>query len=181
MEILSEVREQQARRAHVYELDPLRAITAWSVVAVHTLSGTASLNYSEVGVQLQNAFVVAMHFTREVFIFVTAFALVYVYFGKPFALKRFWTKRSLSVLVPYCIWSIVYVWVNFPGQSPVTFIKTSFIDILTGNASYQLYYILITIQFYIILPLFLLFLKRFAHHPWKILAASFVIQEVGAA
>jgi probable poly-beta-1,6-N-acetyl-D-glucosamine export protein len=173
---LSEVREQQTRRAHVYELDPLRAITAWSVVAVHTLSNTVNLNYSEVGVQLQNAFVVAMHFTREMFIFVTAFALVYVYFGKPFALKRFWAKRSLSVLVPYCIWSIVYVWVNFPGQSPVTFIKTSIIDILSGNASYQLYYILITIQFYIILPLFLLFLKRFAHHPWKVLAVSFVIQ-----
>lgn len=171
------MREQQ-RRSHVYELDPLRALTAWSVVAVHTLSGTANLNYSEVGVQLQNAVVVAMHFTREVFIFVTAFALVYVYYGKPFALKRFWTRRSLSVLLPYCIWSIVYVWVNFQGQSPVTFIKTSIIDILTGNASYQLYYILITIQFYIILPLFLLFLKRFAQHPWKTLTVSFVIQVV---
>jgi peptidoglycan/LPS O-acetylase OafA/YrhL len=172
------VREQQARRSHVYELDPLRAVTAWSVIAVHTLSNTANLNYSEVGVQLQNAVVVAMHFTREVFIFVTAFALVYVYYGKPFVLKRFWAKRSLSVLLPYCIWSIVYVWVNFPGQSLVTFIKTSIIDILTGNASYQLYYILITIQFYIILPLFLLFLKRFAQHPWKALAVSFAIQVV---
>jgi peptidoglycan/LPS O-acetylase OafA/YrhL len=170
--------EKQTHRSHIYELDPLRTLTAWSVVAVHTLSGTVNLNSSEVGVQLQNAGVVALHFTREVFIFVTAFALVYVYFGKPFAFKRFWTRRSLSVLLPYCIWSMVYVWVNIPGQSPIAFIKTSIIDILTGNASYQLYYILITIQFYIILPLFLLFLKRFAQHPWKVLAASFVIQVI---
>lgn len=172
------MKEQQARRPHVYELDPLRAVTAWSVVAVHVLAFTVYLNHSDVGVQVQNALVVALHFTREVFIFVTAFALVYVYYGKPFAIKRFWTRRSIGVLLPYCIWSVVYVWVNVPGQSPATFIKTAIFDILTGNASYQLYYILLTLQFYIILPLFLLFLKRIAQHPWKVLAISFVIQVV---
>lgn len=172
------MKEQQARRPHVYELDPLRTITAASVVAVHVLSFTVFFNHSDVGVQVQNAIVVALHFTREVFIFVTAFALVYVYYGKHFALKRFWARRSLGVLLPYCIWSVVYILVNVPGQSPVTFVKTSIIDILTGNASYQLYYILLTLQFYIILPLFLLFLKRVAHHPWKVLAVSFVIQVV---
>ena len=73
---------------------------------------------------------------------------------------------------------MAYVWVNVAGQSPVTFIKTAVVDILTGNASYQLYYILLTLQFYIILPLFLLFLKRVAQHPWKVLIVSFVIQVV---
>lgn len=172
------MKEQQARRPHVYELDPLRTGTAWSVVAVHVLAFTVFLNRSETGVQMQNALVVALHFTRAVFIFVTAFALVYVYYGKSFALKRFWARRSIGVLLPYCIWSVVYVWVNVPGQSPETFIKTSILDILTGNASYQLYYILLTLQFYIILPLFLLFLKRVAQHPWKVLTVSFVIQVV---
>ena len=172
------MKEQQARRPHVYELDPLRTVTAWSVVAVHVVAGTVFLNHTDVGVQVQNALVVALHFTREVFIFVTAFALVYVYYWKRFALKRFWARRSLGVLLPYCSWSVVYVWVNVPGQSPAAFVKTAIVDILTGNASYQLYYILLTLQFYIILPLFLLFLKRVAHHPWKVLAISFVIQVV---
>jgi len=172
------VKEQQARRPHVYELDPLRTVTAASVVAVHAIALTVFLNHSDIGVQVQNAIVVALHFTREVFIFVTAFALVYVYYGKPFALKRFWARRSIGTLLPYCIWSVVYVWVNVPGQTPVAFIKTAIVDILTGNASYQLYYILLTLQFYIILPLFLLFLKRVAHHPWKALTISFAIQVV---
>src|SRR5438045_8838966 len=105
-----------------------------------------------------------MHFTREVFIFVTAFALVYVYYGKPFATRRFWARRSIGVLLPYCIWSVVSVWVNIPGQSPATFIRTAIVDILTGNASYQLYYILLTYQFYILLPLFCLFMKRDPPH-----------------
>jgi peptidoglycan/LPS O-acetylase OafA/YrhL len=172
------LKEQQVRRPYVYELDPLRAVTAFSVVAVHTVALTVFLNHSDAGVQIQNAIVVALHFTREEFIFVTAFALVYVYYGKPFALKQFWAKRSIGVLLPYCIWSAVYVMVNTPGQSPVTFIKTTLIDIVTGNASYQLYYILLTLQFYIIFPLFLLFLKRVAQHPWKVLAASFVLEVV---
>jgi peptidoglycan/LPS O-acetylase OafA/YrhL len=145
---------------------------------VHVLAFTVYLNHTDAGVQIQNAVVIALHFTREVFVFVTAFALVYVYYGKPFALKRFWSKRSLGTLLPYCIWSVVYVWVNTPGQSLVTFIKTAIFDVLTGNASYQMYYILLTLQFYILLPLFLLFLKRVAHHPWKVLSISFVIQVV---
>ena len=93
------MKEQQARRPHVYELDPLRTVTAASVVAVHVLAFTVYLNHSEVGVQVQNAIVVALHFTREAFIFVTAFALVYVYYGKPFALKRFWARRSIGTLL----------------------------------------------------------------------------------
>src|SRR5579884_2247682 len=156
----------------------MRAVTAFSVVAVHVLSFTIYLNHSDIGVQIQNALVVALHFTREVFIFVTAFALVYIYYGKPFALKQFWTKRSVGTLLPYCIWSVAYVWINAPGQSPGTFARTAVVDILTGNASYQLYYILLTLQFYIILPLFMLFLKHVAQHPWKVLAVSFVIEVV---
>jgi surface polysaccharide O-acyltransferase-like enzyme len=170
------VKAQPLHRSHVYELDPLRTVTAFSVVAVHVLAFTAYLNHSDVGTQIQNALVVALHYTREMFIFVTAFALVYVYYGKPFSLKKFWTKRSLGVVLPYCIWSIIYVWVNSPGLSPGALTRTAFLDILQGNASYQLYYILLTIQFYIILPLFLLFLKHVAQHPWKVLSVSFVLQ-----
>jgi probable poly-beta-1,6-N-acetyl-D-glucosamine export protein len=172
------LKEQQARRPHVYELDPLRAVTAFSVVAVHAVALTVILNHTSAGAQIQNAIVVALHYTREEFIFVTAFALIYVYYGKPFALKQFWIKRSIGVLLPYCIWSAAYVKFYQPGLSPVNFIKTTLFDIATGNASFQLYYILLTLQFYIIFPLFLLFMKRVAQHPWKVLTMSFVLEVV---
>jgi probable poly-beta-1,6-N-acetyl-D-glucosamine export protein len=172
------LKEQQLRRPHVYELDPLRAVTAFSVVAVHAVALTVFLNHTAAGAQIQNALVVALHYTREEFIFVTAFALIYVYYRKPFAVKQFWIKRSIGVLLPYCIWSAIYVKYYQPGLSPVTFIKTTLFDIVTGNASFQLYYILLTLQFYIIFPLFLLFMKRVAQHPWKVLAISFVLEVV---
>ncbi|WP_165423275.1 acyltransferase [Ktedonosporobacter rubrisoli] len=172
------MREQQQRRAHIYELDPLRICTALCVVGVHVLSFTLFLNHTDIGTQIQNAFVVALHFTREVFMFVTAFAMVYVYYGRPFNFKRFWTKRGIGVLIPYAIWSIIYTWVNNPPLPAGTFTKTALLDILTGNASYQLYYILLTLQFYLILPLFLLFLKQVKNRPWIVLSISFVFQVV---
>lgn len=168
--------KEQSKRPHIYELDPLRACTAFGVVAVHVLAFTAFLNHSEIGIQIQNAFVVAFHFTRAVFLFVTAFALAYVYNGKAFPFRQFWKKRGLGTLLPYVVWSIIYVWVNTQAKTPAAFFQTVLVDILTGNASYQLYYILLTLQFYLIFPLFLLFLRHCAHHPWLVLAISFALQ-----
>jgi len=174
------VREQATRRPHVYELDPLRALTALSVIAVHVVALTTYLSRSELSLQMQNAVVVALHFTRAVFMFVTAFALVYVYYRKPFSLKRFWSKRSISFLLPYIFWSLVYIPYNRPGLvlAPVEFIKTAAFDILTGTASFQLYYILLSLQFYLFLPIFLLLLKRIARHPWIALSISLMVQVV---
>jgi surface polysaccharide O-acyltransferase-like enzyme len=168
--------KEQSKRPHIYELDPLRACTAFSVVAVHVLAFTVFLNHTEIAFQIQNAVVVTFHFTREVFLFVTAFALVYVYNGRALSFTQFWKKRSIGTLLPYVVWSIVYVYVNTPAQSPAAFAQTALFDILTGNASYQLYYILLTLQFYLIFPLFLLFLRRVAHHPWIVLGITLLLQ-----
>src|SRR5437868_6569214 len=166
----------QQTRPYIYELDPLRAVTAVAVIAVHVLSGTMFLNHTAAGLLVDNGIFTSVHFTREIFMFITALALTYVYFGKPFSGKRFWAKRSIGVLLPYCIWSIAYTWVNTSQHSPGAFAKLVVFNILTGNASYQLYYILLTIQFYLILPLFLLFLKLVQKHPWRALSISFSLQ-----
>src|SRR2546421_6399164 len=167
--------DQQAR-PYIYELDLMRPVTAVTVVAVHVLSGTAMLNHTQAGLQVQNGIITSVHFTRDVFMFITALALTYVYFGKSFSGKRFWAKRSMGVLLPYCIWSIAYTWVNTSQHSPAAFAKLALFNILTANASYQLYYILLTLQLYLVLPLFLLFLKHIKHHPWRALGISFALQ-----
>lgn len=170
--------QEQRKRPHIYELDPLRACTALGVVAVHAFSYTTYLTSDETGYQMQNGVVVALHFTREVFLFVTAFALVYVYYGRPFAPLQFWKKRALGVLVPYVVWSMIYILVMTPFVSPTTFLQTTIFDIFTGNASYQLYYILLTLQFYLFFPLFLPLIRVFARHPWITLAVSGSFQAV---
>ena len=166
----------QQTRPYIYELDLMRPITAVTVVAVHVLAFTLFLNDTTAGVQVQNGLITSVHFTREVFMFITALALTYVYFGRPFSARRFWAKRSIGVLLPYCIWSIVYTWANTSQHSPAAFAKLALFNILTGNASYQLYYILLTIQLYLVLPLFLLLLKHIQKHPWRALSISFALQ-----
>jgi peptidoglycan/LPS O-acetylase OafA/YrhL len=169
-------KKSSSRRPHIYELDPLRAVTALCVIAVHVVGFTVFLNHSAWGTDVQNAISDALHYTREMFMFVSGVALVYVYYGKPFQLLTFWKKRGLGVVIPYCLWSIFYVWFNTPALPPGQFISTSFFDILKGSASYQLYYILLSIQFYIILPLFLLFMRVAKRYPWRTLTVSFIIQ-----
>ena len=163
-------------RPYIYELDLMRPVTAVTVVAVHVLSGTAMLNHTQAAMQVQSGIFISVHMTREVFMFITALALTYVYFGRPFSGKRFWAKRSIGILLPYCIWSIAYTWVNTSQHSPGAFAKLTLFNILTGNASYQLYYILLTLQLYLVLPLFLLFLKHIKQHPWRALSISFALQ-----
>ncbi len=167
--------DQQAR-PYIYELDLMRPVTAVTVIAVHVLAFTLFLNKTTAGMQVQYGIITSVHLTREVFMFITALALTYVYFGRPFSGKRFWARRSIGVLVPYCIWSIAYTWVNTSQHSPAAFARTALFDILTGNASYQLYYILLTLQLYLVLPLFLLFLKHIKRHPWRALSISFALQ-----
>src|SRR5438132_9286596 len=166
----------QQTRPYIYELDLLRAVTAVTVIAVHVLSGTMTLNHTQTGMQVQNGLITSVHFTRDVFMFITALALTYVYFGRPFKASRFWAKRSIGILLPYCIWSIAYTWVNTSQHSPAAFAKLALFNILTANASYQLYYILLTLQLYLVLPLFLLFLKHIKQHPWRALSISFALQ-----
>jgi probable poly-beta-1,6-N-acetyl-D-glucosamine export protein len=166
----------QQTRTYIYELDPLRAVTAVTVIAVHVLSGTVGLNHTQTGLQVQNGLITSVHFTREVFMFITAFALTYAYYARPFTTSRFWAKRSIGVLLPYCIWSIAYTWVNTSQHSPAAFAKLALLNILTGDASYQLYYILLTLQLYLVLPLFLLFLRYIKQHPWRVLSMSFALQ-----
>lgn len=171
---------EQAKRPHIYELDPLRVCTALGVVAVHVLAFTMNLNTSVAGHQAQSAVMVAFHYTRAVFMFVTAFALVYVYYGRPFSPLQFWKKRAIGVAFPYVVWSVVYVAFTFAFSvgfsSPGAFLSTSVFDILTGNASYQLYYILLTVQFYLFFPFFLIIIRVLARHPWITLSISFVLQ-----
>jgi membrane-bound acyltransferase YfiQ involved in biofilm formation len=178
-EVKKVVTEKKIRRPYIYELDLFRSLTMLTVILVHVLAATAYLYPTLFDNQVQNAFIDALHSNRFVFMYVSAFALVYVYHGKPFSAINFWKKRSLGILVPYIIWSMLYVAVaNFWTISLRHYLKLSFIDILNGEASFQLYFILITIQFYILFPFFIAFMNRVKNHPWTVLGISFLIQVV---
>ncbi len=166
------------RKPHLDELDRLRIITALSVVAVHALAFTSPFDHTSLALLTQNGFITAFHFTREVFMFVTALALVYVYGGRPLDTRRFWRRRAVGVLLPYAAWSLIYQVATNHATNALDFLKTLAFNLVTGSASYQLYYILLTIEFYLLLPWFLAWLPRLARHPWVTLGSSFALEVV---
>jgi len=156
----------------------MRAVTALGVVAVHVLFFTLPLNHGTWGWQIQNTLVNSLHFTRGVFMFITAFVLTYGYYGKPWSLTRFWKLRGVGVLLPYVLWSVLYAGEALRHEPPGLMATGILRDILTGDAAYQLYYILLTLQFYLVLPWFLWCLKRLEKHPWIALSISLTAQVV---
>ncbi len=163
-------------RAHIFEIDLIRAVTVFSVVALHCLASTQFLVPAVSSLYLVNLFIHLLHYNREMFMFVTGLVLTYAYFGKPFSAKKFWLRRALLILVPYLFWSIIYVKINNHTLGLEAYLKLLWHDILVGEASYQLYYILLALEFYILFPFFLIFLKKVSKHPWTTLSISFLFQ-----
>lgn len=173
-----DVAAQTGRRAHLYELDMLRVITAFGVVAVHVIAFTVVYNTSQVGALVQHGAEATLHFTREVFMFTTALVLVYTYVGKRFDVTTFAKKRAVGVVLPYTIWSIIYVLHAPHPNVPAQLVGLTARDLVTGDAAIQLYYILLTIQFYLLFPVLLALLPLLDRYRWRVLAASAALELV---
>ena len=165
-----------AKAGHVYAVDMVRVLTFACVIGVHTIATLISLDSISAG-----GAAMLLHFTRESFFALTAFVLVHRYGNKPagkMPILRFWQRRYLLVGVPYLAWSVIYSVLGFslapvPAGTAVTLFGR---NLLTGNAWYHLYFLIVTMQFYLIFPLFLWFLRATRRwHGW-LLVGSGILQ-----
>ncbi|MHA7986482.1 acyltransferase [Rathayibacter sp. CAU 1779] len=164
----------RARQRHLYEVDVVRILTFVCVIGVHTTSHTAGPD--DVGLFM---LLDLMHFTREVFFALTAFVLVYSFLARPVPMKQFWPKRFLLVGVPYVVWSAIYVvagYLHHPtgtiGDLLVKFVVTT----LTGSAWYHLYFLLVTMQVYLLVPVIVWLVRRTRGKHWLLLLGALVVQ-----
>lgn len=159
---------EPVKRRYVESLDLIRALTIASVVGVHSSwymadgSGWVSTGYV----------LSLLHFTRESFMAMTGFVLTYSLWQKHVVWKDFWVKRFKLVLFPYAIWSALYLLVLRPFHGLLPFLSTYGKDLLDGQAWFHLYYLLITMQFYLIMPLFLLLMRWARKHPWWVVGSA---------
>lgn len=157
---------------HVYAVDLVRVLTFASVIAVHTV---ATVNPPD-SVPAGGA-VMLLHFTREAFFVLTAFVLMHRYRDRLLA-GPFWRHRFWLIGAPYAIWTIIYSGLSLittplaPGAALIQLGR----NLLTGTACYHLYFLIVTMQFYLLFPAFrrLLLLTRGRHH-W-LLAGGAVAQ-----
>jgi len=146
------------------EVDLVRALTAMGVILLHTLGYFAGVDSAgSPSYRLDQILIELMRYSRQVFILISGLVLAYSYREKAASPAVFWPKRARSVGLPYVAWTLLYLgldWVygmRAPGGSTSAIIGRA---LLTGDAYYHLYYIVVSLQFYLIFPWLLPWLRR---------------------
>jgi peptidoglycan/LPS O-acetylase OafA/YrhL len=168
-----EPQRRTARTVHIYPADLVRVLTFACVIAVHTVSTVNPLDSVPGG-----AVVMLLHFTREAFFVLTAFVLTHRHRDDPVRPVAFWRRRFLLVGLPYVMWSVVYtglglVTAPLPAREAATMLLR---NVLTGTAWFHLYFLLVSLQFYLVFPLFRRLLLATRGRHVVLLAVSAVLQ-----
>jgi peptidoglycan/LPS O-acetylase OafA/YrhL len=158
---------------HVAHVDVLRLLPMVGVVATHVLIFTQPPESTG-----SNAALMFLHANREVFFFVSAFVLFYASgaASTPLSARDFWRRRYPLVVLPYLAWTLVYWlqtsgWVPWP---PGPALRQLGVDVATGW--FHLYFLLVTMQLYLVFPLLARLVRRTrGRHGW-LLAASLLLQ-----
>src|SRR5262249_7740912 len=158
--------------AHLYAVDALRFVTVGGVIAVHATSFTTSGRSTFAGAAL-----IMLHVNREVFLFISAFVLTYAYRNRLLGRRAFWRKRGTLVAVPYALWTAIYVLSRPPYHWGGPLLAHYASDLATGHGSYHLYFLVVTLQLYGVLPWLLGWLGT-ASRPALILGCSVMLQLV---
>ncbi len=158
------------RKGQIGEVYLIRSFAMFGVLAVHA-TATAVTQLSPESA-LYPAYILVNRLGKvgtTTFIFLSSLVLFYNYYGRTLnaqLLKRFYTRRTLFVLVPYILWSAFYYCVGLvllhgwsgsvQAASVGAFVKT----LVYGNAHFHLYFVVISVQLYLVFPLMLWLVKR---------------------
>lgn len=165
------------KQAKLREIDLVRAFAMIAVLIVHATSfATLQMKGTALypGYNFTNVF---FKIGTTTFIFLSSFVLFYSYFGKPLTKERFtrfYKNRLMYIIVPYILFSIAYFgirWYIDGASKDIPLVLTNlFKDLLIGKAYTHLYFVFISIQFYLLFPVLLWLMQRYR---W--LAASAVL------
>ena len=121
------------------------------------------------------------HVSREGFFFISACMLAYTYADLGLTnlggLRHFYWRRFLAVGVPYMCWTLIYFFFLMPTAH-----YSGVASALRGLAKmaetgyYQLYFLVVIMQFYLVFPLLIAALRRTRGHHGLVLAAAALAQ-----
>jgi peptidoglycan/LPS O-acetylase OafA/YrhL len=153
----------------------MRPVKQAGVVSTHTLLVFAPVAAGlALGASLQ-----LLHVTREAFLFVSACMLAYsVRDLAGIDHSTFWRRRFALVAVPYLCWTVIYFLVGLPGAHSTPSADVVHLLYLVGTGYYQLYYLLVLLEFYALFPLLLILLRKTVGHHGLVLLVSGLVQIV---
>lgn len=154
------------RKERIDSLKYMRVVAMLLVVLIHTTA--EALSYLDPTDAWYQFYLLLNRFTRfegPVFVFLSGVVLFYNYDDRPFTLKTwlgFYRKRFMYILFPYLVWSLFYEgFSHYMGYRTFENIETVATNIFYGSSNYQLYFILILVQLYFLMPVFVFLIKRF--------------------
>ncbi|WP_106769157.1 acyltransferase [Paenibacillus faecalis] len=172
-----------AVRGNLSEISLVRAMAIIGVLSVHATS-FATVNMKESNFYfLYSFFNIFMKIGTPVFLFLSSFVLFYSYFSRPLDKKlvsNFYKKRLQYIIVPYVLFSVFYFlilhFMYYQDRSLQEAMEKFIVQLFTGKAYTHLYFIFISIQFYLMFPLLLWLFKRFPSLVKWAVPAGFIIQ-----
>jgi len=160
-----------ARPARLAQIDVLRLLICASVVATHVVGNANPLTSVA-----PNAVVNLLHYTRQGFFFISALVLVHAHSGRKGNLR----KRVSVLGVPYLVWSTVYavigLFLAFSWWSVRRLPWTWLVGLIQGTDGYHMYFLLVSVEFAVVFPLFLKLLHATRGHHGLLLAVSGLVE-----
>ena len=157
----------------VCAVEAIRGISMMGVIGIHI--GAEYLANPSPNLHLVALFDIGTRFSVPIFFFISAFGLFYGQSpSAPFSYRDFLVRRGHAVVIPYLVWSFFYIvhdaWHYGMGIPPLTSLASM---LFFGNAKYQLYFMVILIWFYLLMPLWRIL---FRHMTIPLLAGILILQ-----
>jgi probable poly-beta-1,6-N-acetyl-D-glucosamine export protein len=141
-------------------IDTLRLISILAVVLIHTTTRELEVTHYDLVHQTLTLFLnQASRFAVPLFFMISGFVLQLNY--SPTDIWSYLKKRVSRLFIPYIFWSLIYYFLIYKNHA-----DGFFSTLLTGNASYQLYFIPSLFIFYLIFP--------FIHQFFRIIQNKFI-------
>ena len=132
-----------------------------------------------VNLELISVLEILSRFGVPAFFFPSAFGLFYhTSVGRPFSYKEFMHRRIQVVLFPYIAWSIFYLLYTGLTAHNLGNLRPGplAVNLLFGTSMYHLYFMVILLWFYVMMPLWRAMVKVILKRPVFWMVSLFVIQ-----
>ncbi|WP_170007086.1 acyltransferase [Veillonella denticariosi] len=165
------------KKAFLPEITYMRGLCMLGVIGIHV--GSYALQNPFVNLQLIGVLEILSRFGVPAFFFLSAFGLFYhTSVEGPFSYKEFMHRRIQVVLFPYIVWSLFYLLYaaatshNFANLHPGPLA----VNMLFGTSMYHLYFMVILLWFYVMMPIWRAMVKVILKRPVLWLSVLLALQ-----
>ena len=139
------------------QINILRAFAIIAVVIIHVTSYFSEIHTFSGLPTIIASIDIFSQFAVPMFILISGLVLSLRYDGE-YSIKTFYKKRINRILIPYLIWSIIYILLNFIGNKNISASGLIF-QLFTGTAFYHLWFFFLIFQLYLLFPFYRKFLR----------------------